>query len=89
MHCAVHQDQLAFGICVSCSLGVCVRCTTRLQGRNFCSSCLDQLLEAERGRQLQAPGPLLRAAVLFVVLASGFCATVAISAIGFLLYLAP
>ena len=40
MNCVFHTDLPGIGICVSCRRVVCDGCSTRLQGRNFCSECL-------------------------------------------------
>lgn len=51
--CRNHPDREAIGICVECRSRVCSECVTKVDGINYCVSCLAAL--ADRGaRQQQA-----------------------------------
>jgi len=41
--CANHPRREAIGICVKCRTQVCGECTTKVDGINYCVSCLAKL----------------------------------------------
>jgi hypothetical protein len=45
--CRNHPEREAIGICVECRLRVCSECVTKVDGINYCVSCLAAL--AQRG----------------------------------------
>lgn len=45
--CRNHPDREAIGICVECRSRVCSECVTKVDGINYCVSCLAAL--ADRG----------------------------------------
>lgn len=87
MHCTAHPDSPAVGLCVVCGCGVCSSCSTRLQGRNFCIRCLEEVSAAEAPDDALSSGAGLRGLLALAVLASGLIAIVGVSALGFLLYM--
>ena len=87
MHCAAHPGSPAVGLCVACGRGVCPSCSTRLQGRNFCIRCLEEVSTAETSDDALSSGAGLRGLLVVTVLSSGIVALVGVSALGFLLYM--
>jgi hypothetical protein len=86
LHCANHQGVPGIGVCVDCKKVVCEPCTTRLQGRNFCASCLSIRVTPESTDE----GPdstLARVAVLALGAASVALLWAVGTGLGFLLYL--
>jgi hypothetical protein len=85
--CVNHPGVPGIGICVSCRRVLCDPCSTRLQGRNFCSRCMDL-----RGAGLRMPpsrpaGSAPRVAIVLLV-ALSFVSLVGLAWLGgFLLYL--
>ena len=51
--CANHPDREALGICVRCRTRVCAECSTKVDGINYCVSCLASLA-AEKGERTQS-----------------------------------
>jgi hypothetical protein len=49
--CRNHPDREAIGICVECRARVCSECVTKVDGINYCVSCLAVL--ADRGARKQ------------------------------------
>ena len=47
VQCETHPQNLGVAACVRCSSVVCSDCTTRLQGRNFCATCLQRMVGPE------------------------------------------
>ena len=88
MHCTAHPGSPAVGLCVACGRGVCPSCSTRLQGRNFCIRCLEEVSVAENTDDALSSGVGLRGLLALTVLSSGLIALAGVSAIGFLLYMA-
>lgn len=88
LNCVFHPDVPGIGICVSCRRVVCDACSTRLQGRNFCSECLSGRAVAGRDEAGPDSPALVRLALGMLALAcTGLLAALA-SAVGFSLYLA-
>lgn len=44
MNCIVHNDRPAVGTCVGCGKFICQECNTELHGKNYCKSCVEELL---------------------------------------------
>jgi len=73
--CRNHPEREAIGICVKCRTRVCSECVTKVDGINYCVSCLAALAGAgaeERSELGAAPsraGAVASAAGLFLLLA--------------------
>jgi len=52
--CANHPRREAIGICVACRKQVCGECTTKVDGINYCVSCLAKLAGPDRREQASA-----------------------------------
>jgi hypothetical protein len=50
--CANHAEREAIGICVQCRTRVCSECATKVEGINYCVSCLAGLA-VDGGRQAE------------------------------------
>ncbi len=48
--CAHHPERQASGVCVRCRARLCGECTTKLDGINYCASCLATLADDEARR---------------------------------------
>ncbi len=88
MQCAVHPGAAAVSLCVACRTGLCPSCSTRLQGRNYCASCLEKVSLGEPDEDVSAPGTALRGLLAISVLVSGLLAIACVSGLGFLIYMA-
>lgn len=57
--CTNHLEREALGICVACHARVCGECVTKVDGINYCVSCLARLSDgsARRARADAAPTP--------------------------------
>jgi len=42
-NCFLHPERKAIGICVLCRTAICSECSTRVDGINYCQSCLATL----------------------------------------------
>ncbi len=62
--CQNHPEREAVGVCVSCKLLICGECTTRVDGRGLCASCI---AADKRTTQLPQQGDA-RVALSFCVL---------------------
>jgi hypothetical protein len=51
--CANHPQREAIGVCVKCRTRVCSECSTKVEGINYCVSCLAGLA-VEGGRKVSA-----------------------------------
>ena len=49
--CANHPRREAIGICVRCRTQVCGECTTKVDGINYCVTCLAQLAGPKRAAE--------------------------------------
>lgn len=49
--CQNHQQREAIGVCVQCRRRVCSECSTKVEGINYCVSCLSGLAR-EGGRKV-------------------------------------
>ena len=49
--CRNHPEREAIGICVECRARVCSECVTKVDGINYCVSCLATLANAGRDRE--------------------------------------
>lgn len=87
MQCANHPDRAAIGICVSCQKVVCASCSTRLQGRNFCRSCLELRASRQPGDVGRSSDAGTRAGTAVLTLLSAGVLVAAGTGFGFLLYL--
>lgn len=53
--CENHPTREAIGLCVACRRRVCGECATKIEGINYCVSCLSGLA-AEGGRSVSGRG---------------------------------
>jgi len=88
VQCAVHPGASAVGLCVACRTGLCSSCSTRLQGRNFCASCLEKVSLVESDEDVVSAGVVLRGLLAASVLVSGLLTLACVSGLGFLIYMA-
>ena len=59
--CSVHSTREAIGVCIACRNRVCSECSTKVEGINYCVSCLARLAEGDAARAAAAPlSPLRR-----------------------------
>jgi hypothetical protein len=71
--CRNHPKREAIGICVECRGRICSECVTKVDGINYCVSCLAELAERDRARSETATRPsspvvrTLAAGALFTV----------------------
>jgi hypothetical protein len=87
LNCLIHNDAPGIGICVSCRRVVCDACSTRLQGRNFCSECLaDRASQGAEQLASRSSVPTRIGLGLLAITSAGVLALAVFSA-GFLLYL--
>ncbi len=70
LDCVFHPGLPGIGICVSCQSVVCDGCSTRLQGRNFCSSCWDARAASETKDSPRQSHPVVLAGLSLLTLAS-------------------
>jgi hypothetical protein len=59
--CENHRQREAIGVCVQCRRRVCSECSTKVEGINYCVSCLAGLAR-EGGRKVGARAPSSAAA---------------------------
>lgn len=67
--CQNHLEREAIGICVECRGRMCGECVTKVDGINYCASCLAMLAERTKRKDGARRAPSARwlgAAVLFV-----------------------
>ncbi len=88
MDCHNHPHTPGIGLCVLCRRVVCEACTTRLQGRNTCRSCLDARREALADKDIDGSEVGLSALVLLASAAGGLASWGGLLLFGFLLYVA-
>jgi len=87
LNCALHSDVPGIGVCVSCRRVVCDRCSTRLQGRNFCSQCLSLRALAGPSELEESSSIAVRAGLGMLTIASMGVLVLAAFAVGFFLYM--
>lgn len=46
--CVNHPEREALGVCVQCRTRVCSECSTKVEGINYCVTCLAGLAQAGR-----------------------------------------
>ncbi len=73
--CANHPQREAIGICVRCRTRVCSECSTKVDGINYCVSCLAGLAvsshaAARREQAASSGSAYVSAGVYFVVLSA-------------------
>ena len=73
--CANHPEREAIGICVRCRIRVCSECSTKVDGINYCVSCLAGLAvsshaAARREGEPSSGNAYVSAGVYFVVLSA-------------------
>lgn len=56
--CPNHPQREAIGICVRCRGRVCSECATKVDGINYCVSCLAELAQGVGARAAQTHGAL-------------------------------
>jgi len=49
--CYNHPEREGVGICVGCRAVVCVECSTKVEGMNYCIACLRSAAEPERAER--------------------------------------
>jgi len=82
--CANHAEREALGVCVRCHKLVCAECVTRVDGINYCVTCLEAMGQARASR---APAKTSRASeIVSTVLLTGL---LAVSVFALLLVLLP
>lgn len=74
--CRNHPAREAVGICVSCRTQICIECVTRIDGINYCVTCL-ATLDAPREAKSIVVGPS-RAGEITRALFSGVFLTLAV-----------
>lgn len=76
--CANHPERDAVGVCVQCRKYVCLECTTRIEGVNYCADCLPRVhrKESKVSRSWEKPAAALITALSLMVcsLLVGTCA---------------
>jgi len=87
LNCAIHLEVPAIGVCVSCRRVVCDSCSTRLQGRNFCSGCLARKAEAAAPEASFESGLFLKGTLGLVTLGSMALLASGLFGFGFFLYM--
>lgn len=89
LHCANHLDRAASGRCVQCRTPVCAECSTRLQGINYCSRCVEARARVATRRAIAPVGPWRSAAFTAgAILFSGAIFTALFYALGFFWFMA-
>lgn len=48
MNCYVHSEASAVGTCVGCGKFICEECNTQIEGKNYCKSCVSDLVKVQR-----------------------------------------
>lgn len=87
MNCAIHAEVPGIGICISCRRVVCDGCSTRLQGRNFCSQCLSlRALQRDGDVESRSSAVVRYGLGVLTVIAMGVL-SVTVFAAGFFLYM--
>lgn len=82
--CTNHPKREAVGICVGCRSVVCVECSTKVEGMNYCIACLQSAAEPERAeRPVNARSEVWLGVPLLI--GSFLAATLVFFALGFLL----
>ena len=74
--CQNHAQREAIGVCVRCRARMCSECATKIDGINYCVSCLAGLAQAgstKRSAALRTRHPAVgyASALLYTVLLSG------------------
>ncbi len=87
MNCALHPEVPAIGVCVSCRRVVCDSCSTRLQGRNFCSTCLVRKADAAAPEAAHESGVVASLGVGALAIAAMAALASAFWGLGFFLYM--
>ena len=74
--CLNHPERDAVGICVKCRKFICIECTTRIEGVNYCADCLPraQRREGKHTRSWEKP------AAVFLTLTSLLVCSLCVSA---------
>jgi hypothetical protein len=52
-NCCLHPQRKAIGLCVQCRIPICSECSTRIDGINYCQSCLSTLHQPQSAGNLQ------------------------------------
>ena len=87
MNCVFHSEIPGIGICISCRRVVCDACSTRLQGRNFCSECLSLRAISRQDSTSTSSSLIARLALGAMALVSSSALVLGVLALGFLLYM--
>ena len=80
--CRNHPDREAIGICVECRTRVCSECVTKVDGINYCVTCLRRLAAHEQQTTDRAERPTSE--VLAAFAAFGFFVVLTLLAWGML-----
>lgn len=86
MQCETHPQNPGVAACVRCSAVVCSDCTTRLQGRNFCATCLQRMASPEEQTIPLRSTLGLRRLIAFLVPCSAAALFGAFVTLGYLLH---
>ncbi|MCP4871872.1 MAG: hypothetical protein GY898_24460 [Proteobacteria bacterium] len=87
MNCSLHPEVPAIGVCVSCRRVVCDSCSTRLQGRNFCTGCLARRADDAAPEVALESGWFLKSTFGMLTLGSMALMASAFFGLGFFLYM--
>lgn len=52
MNCYKHSEKAAIGTCVGCGKFICEECNTEIKGKNYCKSCVGELLD-EKNKKIE------------------------------------
>ena len=86
MNCETHPAIPGVGVCVACRRVLCDSCTTLLQGRNTCSTCLGRTANLGESAEDGRSSPGWSVLVALATLASTVGLWGAVYGAGFLLY---
>ena len=68
--CFLHPERKAIGLCVLCRTPICSECSTRVDGINYCQSCLSTLRQPQGTKTLR-PCRQFSLSNLLLILAGG------------------
>ncbi len=66
MNCHVHREKDATGTCVGCGKFACDECITEIGGKNYCKSCVGELLRERNARIEKLEDSSNRAPMVFM-----------------------
>jgi len=65
MNCYLHSDREAIGTCVSCGKFICNECKTEILGKNYCKSCVNDLM-SDKNKQIEKAENKQQAPMVFM-----------------------